>query len=640
MNQKHDRQKLVEIARNTLIATDERCARVFSFAWLFLFIVLIFSSSSPALGICFWYDPDEPTPTPEENCKKCKELDIGPSSPCWEWCEQHYPYNNCSQNICSLPQVCPWAIAKNPDSLAYQVDQNIQFSIAADVNAWLASHSECSTGEQNTYWNFGDGQTSAGLNNRTVNHAYSGNGHFNVRSVFQLVFPNPGTNPTAECYADTSVTVGSLPDLIITSITSPTTGEAGGSIPTQVIIKNQGALDAGAFGLAFLLSKDASITLSDINTGIGCSFNSLAKGASYSCSGSIKIPESTPDGIYYFGAYVDSGQHITESNEANNGLAAANSIKIGGDATWVELFPTAVSGPATAVAGGMIDVSAQVVNQGALDAKQFWLDFFLSTDKAIKLTDLNTVYGCYYKQLAAGSDDTCSLSILIPPYTPNGSYYLGVYADSLQKVTEFDELNNGLAANAPMYISGGDEPFWDVPPSNWAYWYIHAMRDAGITTGCGNGNFCPSGLVTRDQMAAFLVRAIEGDPPSNLCAAGSPFSDVPWNVWYCSHVKRLVDLAITGGCGQGKYCPGNLVTREQMAAFIVRAKEGEPPQNYCGGVAPFKDVPASAWSCGYIKKLVELGITQGCGNGNYCPGANVSREQMAAFLARAFLGMD
>ena len=141
-------------------------------------------------------------------------------------------------------------------------------------------------------------------------------------------------------------------------------------------------------------------------------------------------------------------------------------------------------------------------------------------------------------------------------------------------------------------------------------------------------------------MAAFIIRAIEGDPQTDLCAAGSPFSDVAAGAWYCSHVNRLVDKGITAGCGGDKYCPCNLVTREQMAAFIVRSVAGEPPQDYCGGVAPFNDVSASAWSCGYIKKLVELGITQGCGSGNYCPTANVNREQMAAFLARAFLNMD
>ena len=544
---------------------------------------------------------------------------------------------------CDLPSVCPWEVKKQPEAGPYQADQNIQFSIAEGVNNYLISHPECKGGEQNTYWNFGDGQTSAGLDNKMVNHAYDYADKFNVTSVFQFTFPNSATHPTAECYVETSVIVEgqTLPDLLITSVSSPASGTAGEMIEVAATVLNQGQ-DAAGFWLGFFLSKDKIITLDDINTGYGCTVGALANGSSFTCSGSIKIPENTPDGDYYLGAFADENQQVDESIEHNNGLAAAHAITIGGGggSGWPDLQPTKVTSPTTGNPEGVIDASAIIANQGQLVAEDFWVDFFLSGDKNIQLSDLNTGFGCYFTNLAPTSNDTCLSSITIPPFTPNGNYYLGVYADPYKSVTELDVLNNGLAAGNTINISGGDESFQDVPKSNWAYWYIHVMRYAGITNGCGNGNFCPTGLVTRDQMAAFLVRAIEGDPQSNLCAAGSPFSDVPWNVWYCSHVKRLVDLAITGGCGQGKYCPGNLVTREQMAAFIVRAKEGEPPQNYCGGVAPFKDVPASAWSCGYIKKLVELGITQGCGNGNYCPGANVSREQMAAFLARAFLGMD
>ena len=196
-----------------------------------------------------------------------------------------------------------------------------------------------------------------------------------------------------------------------------------------------------------------------------------------------------------------------------------------------------------------------------------------------------------------------------------------------------------LPVFADLVIRSGqtNPPFADVPASSWAYGYIHAIRDAGITTGCGNNNYCPSNFVTRDQMAAFLIRAIEGDPETDLCAAGSPFSDVAAGAWYCSHVKRLVDQGITAGCGGDKYCPGNQVTREQMAAFIIRAVEGEPMINHCAEGAPFADVPATAWSCSHIKRLVDRGITLGCGGNHYCPQALVSREQMAAFLARAFL---
>jgi len=59
----------------------------------------------------------------------------------------------------------------------------------------------------------------------------------------------------------------------------------------------------------------------------------------------------------------------------------------------------------------------------------------------------------------------------------------------------------------------------------------------------------------------------------------------------------------------------------------------------CDTGSPFEDVPISSIFCKYIKKLLELNITQGCEVGIYCPSSDVLRDQMAAFLARAFLGM-
>ena len=82
------------------------------------------------------------------------------------------------------------------------------------------------------------------------------------------------------------------------------------------------------------------------------------------------------------------------------------------------------------------------------------------------------------------------------------------------------------------------------------------------------------------------------------------------------------------------------VSREQMAAFIVRAIEGEPAANYCASGSPFTDVTAADWSCIYIKRLSEMGITTGYGDGRYGPLDLVTRAQMAVFLGRAFLGMN
>jgi len=61
---------------------------------------------------------------------------------------------------------------------------------------------------------------------------------------------------------------------------------------------------------------------------------------------------------------------------------------------------------------------------------------------------------------------------------------------------------------------GSSTGFYDVPTGHWAAPWIKQLAAEGITTGCGNGNYCPSDPVTRDQMAVFLVKAfLDKQPP-------------------------------------------------------------------------------------------------------------------------------
>ena len=50
----------------------------------------------------------------------------------------------------------------------------------------------------------------------------------------------------------------------------------------------------------------------------------------------------------------------------------------------------------------------------------------------------------------------------------------------------------------------------------------------------------------------------------------------------------------------------------------------------------FNDVPTDYWAYNFIEILSNSGITSGCGGGNYCPNAEVTRDQMAVFLVRTF----
>jgi parallel beta-helix repeat protein len=182
--------------------------------------------------------------------------------------------------------------------------------------------------------------------------------------------------------------------------------------------------------------------------------------------------------------------------------------------------------------------------------------------------------------------------------------------------------------------SGGLPFFADVPPSYWARFWIETLFGAGVTGGCSVTPplYCPESMVTREQMAAFIIRALgEFDPPA---PATQRFLDVPPSSPFYRFIDRMAVLGITGGCGGGNYCPGAPVTREQMAAFIVRALgEFAPPQP---AAQRFLDVPPSNPFYAFIDRMAVLGITAGCTTTSYCPLAAVTRAQMAVFLVRAF----
>jgi M6 family metalloprotease-like protein len=116
------------------------------------------------------------------------------------------------------------------------------------------------------------------------------------------------------------------------------------------------------------------------------------------------------------------------------------------------------------------------------------------------------------------------------------------------------------------------------------------------------------------------------------------FGDVPLGYWAGSWIERLYNAGITGGCNVNPllYCPATGVTRDQMAVFLLRGIHGSsytPPS--VGASTGFNDVPTTYWAAPWIKQLAAEGITGGCGGGNYCPSAPVTRDQMAVFLLRA-----
>jgi len=192
--------------------------------------------------------------------------------------------------------------------------------------------------------------------------------------------------------------------------------------------------------------------------------------------------------------------------------------------------------------------------------------------------------------------------------------------------------SNGIVKVWTLHV--GDS-FPDVPRSHPFYRYVETLFHSGVTGGCGGGNFCPGGSVTRAQMAVFLLKSMLG--PNNVppAATGTVFGDVHLGDFAADWIEELAGFQITGGCGNGNYCPGDPVRRKQMAVFLLKAEHGSgytPP----GCMGLFGDVPCPSQFADWIEQFAAEGVTGGCGNGNYCPDSVNIRGQMAVFLVKAF----
>jgi hypothetical protein len=172
-------------------------------------------------------------------------------------------------------------------------------------------------------------------------------------------------------------------------------------------------------------------------------------------------------------------------------------------------------------------------------------------------------------------------------------------------------------------------PFTDIDGNPFRLSVIWLFQH-GVTGGCTSTLFCPKDFVTREQMASFLVRLLDHVLPAT---SADFFTDDDASI-HEGAINRLAAAGLTSGCAPQRYCPTDRVTRAQMASFLVRAMGTSFPATSRdffvddnGGIHEQS-----------INRLAAAGVTSGCRADLrwFCPNAGVTREQMAAFIHRAW----
>lgn len=162
---------------------------------------------------------------------------------------------------------------------------------------------------------------------------------------------------------------------------------------------------------------------------------------------------------------------------------------------------------------------------------------------------------------------------------------------------------------------------------------INELVEAGILNGVGNGQFNPTGNISRQDFAIILAKSLNLD--TDQYPATATFSDVPASHYSYSYIEAAVKAGLVNGIGDGKFGVGANLTRQDMAVLFVRALGVET--DGLGEKLAFSDSNKIA---GYAKDAVgfavEAGLLSGVGNNSFNPIGTAARQDVA-LVASKFL---
>lgn len=234
--------------------------------------------------------------------------------------------------------------------------------------------------------------------------------------------------------------------------------------------------------------------------------------------------------------------------------------------------------------------------------------------------------------------------------TKDGSTFAGWFTDkALTQAYNFDSAVKGSLTLYAKWtekedISGGPtaadkwaNPFTDVKESDWYYGDVEHVYTKGLFKGVTENTFGPNVPMTRAMLVTALWRQA-GSPDERIPAAagGGQFTDVATDAYYYQAVNWAAAKSLVMGIGDNLFAPDAKVTREQMAAILMRYLTfTEAKYTLTDEEQVFADEKQiSPYAKDALRVLHKLGILTGKGNNLVDPQGNATRAEVAAMLHR------
>ena len=229
--------------------------------------------------------------------------------------------------------------------------------------------------------------------------------------------------------------------------------DAGELLTVTEEVENNGAVASGSFRVGVYLSTNSVVTPSDVLIH-SRTITAMSPGSSSGSTADVQLPTGLSDGSYYIGVFVDDLAQQGELSEGDNVLVATGTLDVvsSPDPEPDLIMEQCDYNGNKKAPGDSFQVVTKVTNEGDLSAQPFHVGIYLSTDNVISPDDVLLGERNLIAGLSAGFSNVSSAPVTIPPGQPEGTYYVGAYADNKLVIAESEEDDNDYTTPGVLIV--------------------------------------------------------------------------------------------------------------------------------------------------------------------------------------------
>ena len=304
------------------------------------------------------------------------------------------------------------------------------------------------------------------------------------------------------------------------------------------------------------------------------------------------------------------------SNSLTFTVTSSSSSNTGGGGGAHYYTPVVQTEAASSITAGSAVLNGDITSDNGYDVTDYGFLWGTSASSLTNKLDVGT------SNISGGFTDT------LDNLTAGTTYYFEAYATNSQGTADGAVMSFATTGTTTP-TTPATPTFSDVPSTYWAYAAISSLCSQGIVSGYPDGTFKPENPITRAEFATMLVKALG----LNTAGTNGTFTDITPDDWCYNSVNAAAAASLVSGIGDNLFAPNALVTREEMAVMIAKALGSKAPAVNGTELDAFSDSSTvSSWAVNGMEEAVKAGVVSGMTPTTLAPLDNATRAQAAVMI--------